>query len=300
MKAERIDGTAIAAKLRGNIQQRAQELASRGVVPGLAVVLIGDNPASLSYVTAKEKACAENGIRSTEIRRSAQISEAELLGIIESLNRDPEIHGILVQLPLPPHINEGRVIESISPEKDVDGFHPISLGRMMTGVRSFLPCTPYGVLKIIEEIGADTNGAHVVIVGRSNIVGKPLANLFLRKGKGGDATVTVCHSRTRDLGAITRQADILVAAVGSPELIRGDMIKPGAIVIDVGVNRVPDATKKSGFSLRGDVAFDEAAEVASAITPVPRGVGPLTITMLLHNTVESAAMFLEEQIQGSR
>ncbi|NCN04591.1 MAG: bifunctional methylenetetrahydrofolate dehydrogenase/methenyltetrahydrofolate cyclohydrolase FolD [Spirochaetales bacterium] len=288
MKATIIDGKAIAGNLRNEIKLAVENLKKQGIVPGLGVVLVGDDPASLSYVTAKEKACEENGIYSREIRKPASLQEKELLGIIQSLNEDPAIHGILVQLPLPKHIREEKIIEAISPEKDVDGFHPASLGRMMTGQDTFLPCTPNGVLQILKSIGASPAGRHVTIVGRSNIVGKPLANMLLAKGEWGDATVTVCHSRTPDLAEYTRRADILIAAVGQAQLITPEMVKPGAVVIDVGVNRVPDSTKKSGFRLVGDVDFHGVQEIAAAITPVPGGVGPLTITMLLYNTVQSA------------
>ena len=240
MKATIINGAEIASTLREKIKERAQKLTAKGITPGLAVVLVGNDPASISYVTAKEKACEENGIRSKEIRKSETITEQELVAIIQELNTDPDIHGILVQLPLPKHIRESNIIETIIPEKDVDGFHPISLGRMMTSQQTFLPCTPHGVLEILKSIGASPAGKHVVIVGRSNIVGKPLGNMLLEKGPWGDATLTVCHSKTPDLGVFTRTADILIAAVGRAGLINRDMVKPGAVVIDVGVNRVAD------------------------------------------------------------
>jgi methylenetetrahydrofolate dehydrogenase (NADP+)/methenyltetrahydrofolate cyclohydrolase len=293
MKAQIISGTQIAQDLRTSIKQQTQELKTQGIIPGLGVVLVGNNPASISYVTAKEKACEENGLASKEIRLPEDVTQDQLLSVIEQFNQDPEIHGILVQLPLPNHIKEDQVIQAISPEKDVDGFHPISLGKMITGQDTFLPCTPHGVIQILKAIDASPAGRQVTIVGRSNIVGKPLANMLLARGPWGDATVTVCHSKTPDLKEHTLKADILIAAVGAAKLITKDMIKPGAVVIDVGVNRVPDESKKSGFRLVGDVDFDGALEVASAITPVPGGVGPLTITMLLYNTLESA-----KRIQG--
>lgn len=288
MKAQIISGTQIAQNLRTTIKHQTQELKTQGIVPGLGVVLVGNNPASISYVTAKEKACEENGLVSKEIRLPEDVTQDQLLSVIEQFNLDPEIHGILVQLPLPNHIKEDQVIQAISPEKDVDGFHPISLGKMITGQDTFLPCTPHGVIQILKAIDASPAGRQVTIVGRSNIVGKPLANMLLARGPWGDATVTVCHSKTPDLKEQTLKADILIAAVGVAQLITKEMIKPGAIVIDVGVNRIPDETKKSGFRLVGDVDFDGALEVASAITPVPGGVGPLTITMLLYNTLQSA------------
>jgi methylenetetrahydrofolate dehydrogenase (NADP+)/methenyltetrahydrofolate cyclohydrolase len=286
--------------LRKSIAHEAAKLIERGITPGLAVVLVGDNPASISYVTAKERACEENNIYSKEIRLSNDTSEHTLVDLVHDLNKDDEIHGILVQLPLPPHIREDKIIEAISPEKDVDGFHPISLGRMMQGQKTFLPCTPHGIIKILQAIDYKPAGKHVVVVGRSNIVGKPLANMLLNKGDWGDATVTICHSKTKNLAEIASQGDILVAAVGSPFLITEEMVKPGAVIIDVGTNRIPDESKKSGFRLVGDVDFSGVIDKVSAITPVPRGVGPLTITMLLYNTIESAKNFLEREIQSSR
>lgn len=289
MAAEIIDGKETARKIRAELKERVAELRAAGVVPGLGVVLVGDDPASASYVRAKERACEEVGIYSDDNRLPADISRSELRDVIERLNTDPRVHGILVQLPLPSHLDEQEVIETISPDKDVDGFHPMNVGRMMIGQDAFLPCTPHGIIQLLDRHGVTIEGAHVVIVGRSNIVGKPLANLLLRKGKYGNATVTVCHSRTRDLPALTRQADILVAAVGRPRMITADMVRPGAVVIDVGVNRVEDAAAKRGYRLVGDVDFDAVKEVAALITPVPGGVGPMTIAMLLYNTVEAAA-----------
>ncbi|RME39910.1 MAG: bifunctional methylenetetrahydrofolate dehydrogenase/methenyltetrahydrofolate cyclohydrolase FolD [Deltaproteobacteria bacterium] len=273
-----IDGKAIAAKLRGEIRTGVEELKSRGVTPGLAVVLVGDDPASRVYVSMKEKACAEAGIYSDEHKLPADTSEETLLALIDQLNRDERIDGILVQLPLPDQIDEAKILEAISPAKDVDGFHPYNVGRLATGNPLFQPCTPYGVMKMLDEIDCDLQGKEVVVVGRSNIVGKPVALMCLAR----HATVTLCHSRTRDLAEVVGRADVVIAAVGRPELIRGEWIKPGAVVIDVGVNRVGE--KK----LVGDVEFEAARERASAITPVPGGVGPMTITMLLYNTLESA------------
>lgn len=273
-----IDGKALAAQLREEIAAGTAELKGQGVTPGLAVVLVGSDPASQVYVSMKEKACAATGIFSDEHKLPGETSEAQLLALIDQLNRDPRIDGILVQLPLPKQIDEGRILEAISPLKDVDGFHPYNVGRLATGSPLFQPCTPYGVMKMIEHTGIDLAGKEVVVVGRSNIVGKPVALMCLAR----HATVTVCHSRTRDLPAIIGRADVLIAAVGRPEMIKGEWIKPGAVVIDVGVNRVGD--KK----LVGDVEFEAARERAAAITPVPGGVGPMTITMLLYNTLESA------------
>lgn len=273
-----IDGKAIAAKIRAELKNSVAELATKGVVPGLAVVLVGEDPASKVYVSMKEKACADVGIFSDEHKLSAETSEQELLDLIARLNADPKIHGILVQLPLPKQINTEKVLEAISPDKDVDGFHPYNVGRLMVGKPTFQPCTPYGVMIMMKEIGLDLTGKNVVVVGRSNIVGKPVAMMCLQQ----HATVTICHSRTKNLPEVVKRADIVIAAVGVPEMIKGDWIKEGAVVIDVGVNRVGE--KK----LVGDVEYTAASERASAITPVPGGVGPMTITMLLYNTVESA------------
>ena len=285
MGAKIISGKELSAKLREEI---ARETASLPVKPGLAVILAGDNPASLSYVKAKEKACQEAGMYSREIRFPGDVSKAELLGTIRELNADAAIHGILVQLPLPKHIPEKEVIEAISPEKDVDGFTAINTGRMLIGGKCFLPCTPHGILKLIEFAGMDLAGKHAVVVGRSNIVGKPVAALLSRKEV--NATVTLCHTGTRDLGFYTRQADVVVVATGRAGTLTGDMLKPGSVVIDVGVNRIPDSTRPSGYRLVGDADFESCAPVASAITPVPGGVGPMTITMLLWNTLESAKL----------
>ena len=287
MAAELIDGKKLAAETRAQIASGVAALkAEKGVAPGLAVILVGDNPASVSYVTAKEKACTDAGMYSREIRLPASVAEADLLAEIARLNADPAIHGILVQLPLPKGFDEKKVIDAIAPEKDVDGFTPVNVGRMLIGEECFLPCTPHGIIKLIEVTGLDLAGKHAVVIGRSNIVGKPVAALLSRKSV--NATVTLCHTGTPDVGAFTRQADVVVVAAGRPNTLTGDMLKPGAVVIDVGVNRVPDATKPKGYRLCGDADFASCAAVASAITPVPGGVGPMTITMLLWNTLESA------------
>lgn len=288
MTAEIIHGKQIAQDIRAELQQEVAALVAKGIRPGLGVILVGSDPASTSYVTAKEKACEEIGIYSDDNRLPAETTQEQLLAKVAEMNADPKINGILVQLPLPKHIDEAAVLMAIDPSKDVDGFHPVNVGKMVVGEKAFLPCTPHGVIQMLLRSGVETSGAHAVVVGRSNIVGKPVANMLVQKQKGGDATVTVCHTRTRDLAGHVRQADIVIAAAGRPNTITADMVKPGAVVIDVGVNRVEDATKKNGFRLVGDVDFDAVAEVASKITPVPGGVGPMTITMLLWNTVESA------------
>ena len=286
MSAIIIDGFEIARQVRENVAKKTAELKTKGIIPCLAVVLVGEDPASVSYVTGKAKALAEVGMIDKSIRLNAQTSEKELLELIEQLNRDDSVHGILVQLPLPKHIDEAQVILAIDPEKDVDGFHPISVGNMLIGRKSFLPCTPHGILVLLKTMGIHTQGAHAVVVGRSNIVGKPVSVLLARKEY--NATVTICHTGTKDLTSMTRQADILIAAAGRQNTITADMVKEGAVVIDVGVNRIPDASKKSGFRLVGDVDFDAVKEKASYITPVPRGVGPMTIAMLMQNTLEAA------------
>lgn len=288
MAAKILDGKAIAQDIRAELKTRVAELKKQGIVPGLGVLLVGDDPASRSYVTAKEKACEETGLYSREIKLPATASHKEILDVVNAFNADKQIDGILVQLPLPDSSMEQSVIEAINPDKDVDGFHPVNVGRMMLGLPAFLPCTPHGVLQILKRSGIKTSGAHVVVIGRSNIVGRPLVNLLSQKSELGDATVTMCHTRTKNMAELTRQADIVVAAVGRPNTVTADMIKPGAVVIDVGVNRIEDATKKNGFRLAGDVDYAAVSEKASAITPVPGGVGPMTITMLLANTVESA------------
>ncbi len=278
MSARIIDGKALSAKIREDVAQRVAALKAKGVTPGLAVVLVGEDPASQVYVRNKVEACQKAGLHSIKEQYPAAMSEAELLARIDALNADPSIHGILVQLPLPRHMDAHKVIEAIAPEKDVDGFHISNAGLLMTGQPLFRPCTPYGVMKMLEADGVALRGAEAVIVGASNIVGKPMAMLLLQAG----ATVTICNSKTRDLGAQTRRADVLVVATGKPGMITGAMIKPGAVVIDVGINRGPDG------KLCGDVDFASAAQVAGSITPVPGAVGPMTIAMLLVNTVEAA------------
>lgn len=289
MSAKIISGKEIARQIRDELNEKVAGLAKEGLVPGLATVLVGEDPASRLYVGMKNKAAAEAGIHSRQVTLPSTTSEAELLALVDELNADPRIHGILVQLPLPKQVDEAKVLLAIDPEKDVDGFHPVNVGRLATGDPDVLaPCTPRGVIEMLLRSGADPSGKHVVVVGRSNIVGKPMAFLLLRRAPGGNATVTVAHSRTADLGATTRLADILVVAVGWAGLVTGEMIKPGAVVIDVGTNRVDDPTRERGYKVVGDVEFDSAKEVASAITPVPGGVGPMTIAMLLANTVEAA------------
>lgn len=273
-----IDGKEVSGKIKESIKWRVEELIGRGIVPGLSVIIIGDDPASLTYVNNKKKTCEALGMRSDLRQYPASLTEKELLEVITELNNDPEIHGILVQLPLPSHIDEFKVINAISPEKDVDGFHPVSVGNMMIGNDTFLPCTPHGIMKMLEFYGIDPKGKHAVVVGRSNIVGKPIGQLLLQK----DATVTYCHSKTNDLKSFTKQADILIAAIGKAKMLDESYIKPGAVVIDVGMNR--DEHGK----LCGDVDFDAVFETASHITPVPGGVGPMTIAMLMENTLLSA------------
>ncbi len=281
--AKIIDGKSIAGKIRGEIAVEINRLESQGIKPGLAVVLVGDNPASKVYVSMKEKACCDVGIFSEEYKLPEEISENELVKLINRLNTKDEIHGILIQLPLPKHINESKILEAISPEKDVDGFHPYNVGRLITGKPVFQPCTPYGSMVMLKESGIDLAGKEVVVVGRSNIVGKPVAFMCLQQ----HATVTLCHSKTRNLPEKIKMADVLIAAVGKPEMIKGDWIKEGAVVIDVGVNRTDDG------KLVGDVEFSVAFRRASHITPVPGGVGPMTITMLLYNTLQSAKRFFK-------
>lgn len=286
--AKIIDGKQIAADMRAELKEEVAKLKEQGIVPGLGVVLVGDDPASQSYVTAKERACEDIGIYSDDNRLPASISQKKLMALVEKMNNDPKINGILVQLPLPKGLNEPEVLLAIDPAKDVDGFHPINVGKMMIGEKSFLPCTPHGIIQLLIRSGVTIEGAQVVIVGRSNLVGKPLANMMIQKKPNANATVTICHTRTKDLASHTRRADILIAAAGRPKTITADMVKEGAVVVDVGVNRVEDVTKKRGYRLVGDVDFETVKEKASLITPVPGGVGPMTITMLLYNTVESA------------
>ena len=283
MTAQIIDGIALSRQMRLHAARRAAALRARGITPGLAVVLVGDNPASQVYVRNKVKACEDNGLFSMLDKHPASLTEADLLTRIDALNNDPAIHGILVQLPLPAHIDSQKVIEAIAPGKDVDGFHVASAGALMVGQPGFWPCTPYGCMKMIESIGYDLKGKHAVVIGRSNIVGKPMALMLLQK----NATVTVCHSVTVNLKAMTLQADVIVAAVGKRNVLTADMVKPGAVVIDIGMNRIPDGETGAG-KLCGDVDFDGVSKVAGYITPVPGGVGPMTITMLLENTLEAA------------
>jgi methylenetetrahydrofolate dehydrogenase (NADP+)/methenyltetrahydrofolate cyclohydrolase len=284
--AKILDGTALARTIRGEVAAAVAQ--AGGAKPGLAAVLVGEDPASAVYVRSKGKACEEAGMHSETIRLPTDTTEAELLAVVDRLNADPAIHGILVQLPLPRQIDSEKVLFRIDPAKDVDGFHPVNVGKLVTGDRpAFRPATPYGVQQMLIRSGIETKGAHAVIVGRSNIVGKPMANLLIQQGPGGDATVTVCHSRTRDLPAVTRSADILIAAIGKPEFVTADMVRPGAVVIDVGINRVEDASQPRGYRLVGDVAYGPVSEVASWITPVPGGVGPMTIAMLLQNTLQA-------------
>ena len=278
MAALLIDGKAVSARIRRELTEEvARFKEATGVTPGLAVVLVGEDPASQTYVRSKEKSTVKVGMYSEVHRLPAETSEAQLLALVDKLNKEPKIHGILVQLPLPGHMDETKVLNAIDPDKDVDGFHPVNAGRLFTGQESFIPCTPHGIMELLADGGVDLRGKQAVVVGRSNIVGKPIAMLLLQK----HATVTICHSRTADLGAVTRQADVLVVAVGRPNFIRGEMVKPGAVVIDVGINRVDGA-------LVGDVDFQSVSEVAGSITPVPGGVGPMTITMLLKNTLAAA------------
>jgi methylenetetrahydrofolate dehydrogenase (NADP+)/methenyltetrahydrofolate cyclohydrolase len=282
-----IDGTALAARMQGEVARRVAVLGAKGVTPGLTVVLVGDDPASAVYVGAKERTCIELGMQGETIRLPATTKQAELLSIVDRLNADPTVHGILVQMPLPKGIDPDAIVRRIRPDKDVDGFHPVNVGKLWIGERDgFAPCTPSGVLYMLQTYGVTTAGADCVIVGRSNIVGKPMAALMVQPGV--DSTVTMCHSKSRDLAGHTRRADILIVAAGRPEMVTGEMVKPGAVVIDVGMNRIPDATKKSGTRLVGDVAFEAAREVASLITPVPGGVGKMTIAMLMANTVKAA------------
>jgi len=288
MSAIIIDGKQVAAEMRVEIKNEVAELKKKNITPGLGVILVGEDPASQSYVKAKERACEEAGIFSDDNRLPDDTTEDDLLALVEKMNNDDKINGILVQLPLPKHINESRVLLAIDPDKDVDGFHPMNVGKMVVGERSFLPCTPHGCIQLLKRSGVKIEGAKVVIVGRSNIVGKPLANMLIQKNENGNATVTVCHTRTKNLAQEVLQADIIVAAAGRPNTVTADMVKEGAVVIDVGVNRVDDATRKRGYRLVGDVDFEAVKEKASLITPVPGGVGPMTITMLLYNTLESA------------
>lgn len=286
MSAIIIDGKQVAADIRAEVAQKVAALKKNGKNACLAVILVGENPASVSYVTGKQKALAEVGMQDRSVHLPENTTEEDLLKLIDQLNNDDTVHGILVQLPLPKHINEDKVIMAISPEKDVDGFHPVNVGNMMIGHPGFLPCTPHGIIVLLQRMGIETSGKHAVVIGRSNIVGKPVSVLLAQKNV--NCTVTLCHTGTKNLPEITKQADIVVVASGHPHTLTGDMIKEGAVVIDVGVNRIPDSSKKSGFRLVGDCDFDDLKEKASFITPVPGGVGPMTIAMLMVNTLESA------------
>jgi len=292
MTAQIISGKDVAQGIRAELAEEAAELKRKhGIVPGLATVLVGVDPASVSYVTAKGKACQELGMKSFQHTLPAETGEEELLRLVEELNRNPEVHGILVQLPLPKHITESKVLYAVDPDKDVDGFHPVNVGRLMIGEERFPPCTPAGIQELIVRSGTPTDGAELVVVGRSNIVGKPIAVMMLQKKAGANATVTVCHTRTRNMAEHTRRADILIVAAGKARAITADMVKPGATVIDVGVNRI-GFTESGKAKLVGDVDFDAVKEVAGKITPVPGGVGPMTITMLMKNTLRAARLRL--------
>jgi methylenetetrahydrofolate dehydrogenase (NADP+) / methenyltetrahydrofolate cyclohydrolase len=289
VSARILDGAALAREIRDEVAREVVELGREGIRPGLAVVIVGDNPASQVYVKSKGDACREAGMHSVTVRLPADTTEAELLAEVDRLNADPAIHGFLVQLPLPEQIDSEKVLLRISPAKDVDGFHPMNVGKLAVGdATAFRPATPFGVQQMLIRSGIETRGAHAVIVGRSNIVGKPMAALLLQDGPGGNATVTVCHSRSRDLAALTRSADILIVAIGRPGFLKADMVRPGAVVVDVGINRVDDPAAPRGYRIVGDVDFGPVAEVASAITPVPGGVGKMTIAMLLMNTLQAA------------
>ncbi len=286
---QRIDGVAIAAKVQEETKKRAEILISRGIQPGLAVVLVGDDPASRAYVRSKDKKAADLGFHSVKKELPASTTQAELLAVVEELNNDPSVHGILVQSPPPPHIDEAEIVRAIDPRKDVDGFHPVNVAKLvMDDPSGFVPCTPLGCIRLLEEAGIETSGRRAVIVGRSMIVGKPMALLLMRRGPGGDATVTVAHSRSKDLAAITREADIVIAAIGRPNFLGADHIREGATVIDVGINRVEDPSSPKGYRLVGDVDYEAVAPRCAAITPVPGGVGPMTIAMLMSNTVTAA------------
>lgn len=288
MTAKIISGTEVAKAIREELKVEVAGLVEKhGIVPGLVTILVGEDPASQSYVAAKNKTAHALGIHSEQVTLAADTSEADLLALVDKFNNDPKIHGILVQLPLPKHINEANVLYAINPDKDVDGFHPVNVGKMVLGEQCFLPCTPHGILELLVRSGVETSGAEVVVLGRSNIVGKPIANLMLQKRSGGNATVTLCHTRTKDMAAHCRRADILIAAVGVPKMVTADMVKDGVVIIDVGVNRI-GMTESGKAILAGDVDFEAVKEKASYITPVPGGVGPMTITMLMKNTVQAA------------
>ena len=299
MPAQIIDGKAIAAEIRAEVAERVRQLKEeRGVMPAQAFILVGENPASISYVRGKGRACEDAGIGSQTIHLPESTSEAELLELIAKLNADPKLHGMIVQLPLPPHIDEQRATAAIAPEKDVDGLHPMNVGRLFKGDPYLLPCTPAGVVEMLIRSGHPPDGKHVVICGRSNLVGRPLAAILIQKRAGANATVTLCHTATKDLAYHSRQADILVAAMGRAKAITADMVREGTVVIDVGINRVEDASRKTGYRLVGDVDFEAVAEKAAAITPVPGGVGPMTVAMLLTNTVKAAEALTAGEIGG--
>ncbi len=288
MSAKILDGTDLSQQLMDGLKPRIARLVKKGIYPGLSVIILGEDPGSLSYVKSKGKACERLGMRSETIMLNEKTSQKDLLTIIRNLNTNPKVHGILVQMPLPKHIDENAVLEAIAPEKDVDGFTPVNMGRLLAGRECFRPCTPNGIMALLEKNHIDPAGKHAVIIGRSNIVGKPMAALLMQKRKGADATVTVCHSHTKKLESITKQADLLIAAIGKPKFIRARMVKKGAVVIDVGINRVVDPKTEKGYRLVGDVDFEAVKKVAKAITPVPGGVGKLTIAMLMTNTVQAA------------
>jgi len=290
MVAEIISGTKVAEEIRAELAQKVKELRKKGITPGLAMVRVGEDPASVSYVSGKTKASEELGIYSETTVYPENTTEKQLLAKVQELNKDPKFHGILVQLPLPKHINADNVLDAIDPKKDVDGFHPVNVGKLLIGNPYFMPCTPHGVQELLVRSGNSPEGKHVVVCGRSNIVGKPVMAILMQKQKGANATVTVVHTGTKNMASIVRLGDIVIAAMGAPRVITADMIKEGAVVIDVGVNRIPDPTKKAGFRLVGDVDFDAASQKAKAITPVPGGVGPMTVTMLMANTVRAAEM----------
>lgn len=290
MSAQIIDGKKIAGEIRAEAKLEASELISSGIQPCLVVVLVGEDPASKAYVGSKVRACEETGIKSIKIKHPSDISEQALMTEIKRLNQDSSVHGILVQLPLPKHINEDAITEGIDPDKDVDGFHPINVGKLSVGIDCLSPCTPTGIPEMIVRSGIEMSGKHAVVIGRSNIVGKPMMSLLVQKGEKANCTVTCCHSGTKDLAYHTKQADILIAAIGVPEFVTADMVKEGATVIDVGINRVEDSSAVKGYRLVGDVAFDEVQTVAGSITPVPGGVGPMTVAMLMKNTIKAARM----------
>jgi methylenetetrahydrofolate dehydrogenase (NADP+)/methenyltetrahydrofolate cyclohydrolase len=288
MSARVLDGVPIADAIRAEVAEKVRQYRESGRQPGLAVVIVGENPASQVYVKAKGKACEEAGMHSETVRLPEHTTEPELLEVVDRLNRDPRIHGFLIQLPLPKHINSERVLNRVNPAKDVDGFHPVNVGKLSIGDPTALkPATPYGVQQMLIRSGIETKGANAVIVGRSNIVGKPMASLLIQQGKGGDATVTICHSKSKDLPGVCRTADLLIVAIGKPEFVTADMVRPGAVVIDVGINRVDDPSQPKGYRIVGDVAYGPVSEVASALTPVPGGVGRMTIAMLLQNTLQA-------------